>query len=381
MLLQKCFASCIDEYKKEGMSVNNIYDFLMLSDEEKQNYELYKCERIREYLHDRKNIELKIFTLTDGDFFALFLQNPFLPFTSYELLKEELIVCKDKNELKLGGKKQRFQLSTIEAVRKKFNICINSAIEILSQYGLGVSIPDHYIELLEDQLIFDILFDKYLKKEKMTAIDYARYICGINGDSSIPKVESIRKSIERAMNESCAAVRKHHKLEEQVKAISFSLNFYEKYFTGKVKENISKEKSRAVWSVFYYNRNMLTYRQYRRELTKKNRNYSYERFICDLQEYDDFVKKLLPKENEDAKKYFNRIMDYYVLESYKRIDFDFKLVKTLSKIGISEIDKKHWWVKRFHPCTLMPYEKNNELLYTANVKATPHNCKHNGSMI
>lgn len=347
--------------------MSNVNNFQMLN--EKEDYALEECERIKEYLHNRKNIDLKIFTLADGTFFALFWKELFLPFTSYELLNKELIICNNESEIKPGEKKQLITLTTIEAVRKKFNICINSAIDMLRQYGLGLSITDHYIELLENQLIFDILFDKYTNEERMKASDYAEYIYGIMGDLFTIDVDSIRKRVEVAMGENCDAIINNPKLRKQVEAMGVDLKDFESYFTGKMNQNASKTKPSYVWAISFYNKGkeMITYRQYRREF-KKDGNYSYERFIDDLKYYNNFVKRLLPNENETPKKYFNRVMDYYVLESYKRVDFDFKLVKTLSKIGISEIDKKHWLVKRFHPCTLMPYETNNELLYTANVK-------------
>lgn len=108
---------------------------------------------------------------------------------------------------------------------------------------------------------------------------------------------------------------------------------------------------------------MITYKQYRRELTKESRNYPYADFIKDLKNYNKFTEKILPKENDDPKKYFNRIMDYYVLESYKRLDFDFKLITTMEKTGMTEIDKKHWLVKRFHPEVVIPFEEDGKLRY------------------
>ena len=61
-------------------------------------------------------------------------------------------------------------------------------------------------------------------------------------------------------------------------------------------------------------------------------------------------------------------MDYYILESYKRIDFISKLISSLPQIKIDDINKDHFLVKRFHPMVLVPYVENGELCL-----ATKHN--------
>lgn len=112
---------------------------------------------------------------------------------------------------------------------------------------------------------------------------------------------------------------------------------------------------------------MIPYRQYRRQV-KQNGNYNYETFINELKEYNTFVKKLLPVENESVEKYFRMSMDYYLLESYKRIDFNFKLVDVMDKIGMDEIQNGHFLVKRFHPKVLVLIETDNQLGFDYRVK-------------
>lgn len=54
-------------------------------------------------------------------------------------------------------------------------------------------------------------------------------------------------------------------------------------------------------------------------------------------------------------------MDYYVLESYKRVDFIFKLIEALDPNEIAAIDKNYFLVNRFAPCVLVPFMQDGEL--------------------
>lgn len=118
-----------------------------------------------------------------------------------------------------------------------------------------------------------------------------------------------------------------------------------------------------------YNHNIrLTYRQYRRQVTKDSRNYSYQDFMEELSEYNNFIKKLLPMDNESPEKYFIKSMEYYALESYKRIDFIFKIMSIMHKMGIKENGKEHFLLKRYCPLVLVPYERDNEIQFSYKYK-------------
>lgn len=106
---------------------------------------------------------------------------------------------------------------------------------------------------------------------------------------------------------------------------------------------------------------MITSRQYRRQLTRDSRNYPFEEIFQDLEVYHDFATKLLPVDNESHEKFFRMSMDYYILESYKRVDFIFKLIDALSFNEIAAINRSHFLVKRFVPRVLVPFMQNGEL--------------------
>ena len=113
---------------------------------------------------------------------------------------------------------------------------------------------------------------------------------------------------------------------------------------------------------------MITSKQYRRQLKQEGGNNPGEIILKDLKKYNELVNKFLPAEHESYEKYFHMSMDYYTLESYKRIEFMFKLIESLPQSEIEKISKDHFLVKRFHPLVLVLCEKNGELYLT-----TKHN--------
>ncbi len=144
---------------------------------------------------------------------------------------------------------------------------------------------------------------------------------------------------------------------------------YTKYYTPKIKENSHSKKPQFIWDQLYYNFCVpLTSRQYRRQLTRGNRNYPYEEIYTDLNAYNVFTGKLLPQDNYSPQMYFNMSIGYYVLESYKRIDFMFKLVEALSPDEIMQVDRTHFLVKRFAPPVLVPYIQDGELNFHYQIK-------------
>lgn len=154
-------------------------------------------------------------------------------------------------------------------------------------------------------------------------------------------------------------------LQEQLVRLGTNLEEFNKYYTPELKDNSEPKKPEFVWDLLFFNRGLnVTYRQFRRQLTKKNRNYSLNTSFEDLKSYNSFVEKLLPSENESPQKYFIRSMRYYLLESYKRIDYIFKLISAMPKMGIDKIDREHFLVKRFVPQVLVLAEKEGTVLFS-----------------
>lgn len=329
----------------------------------------------------------------NGHFFDFISKSSLPIFTDYQCLDREIILINYGNGIKLGEKKRRTKISNIEELTRNVKNLILDVVKIYSENNMGFSIThigeekqslcrlpiysyyiDHNklrIDLLVQQVIFDLLFDKYLSEaKKITCSLYSKQISEMLYVDRIQRIsasESIVKRLKRAMEGYHLKAKNSSKLKKNLIELGVDPDKFEQYYSPKLKENLNKKKPKIVWDFLFYNQNMITYRQYRREL-KKDGNYPYEQFIMDLNDYNNFVMKLLPKDNESPMKYFNMSMEYYFLEAYKRIDFMGMLITSMPKLGISEIDREHFLVKRFHPKVLLPYEKNNELYFTEKCK-------------
>lgn len=273
-----------------------------------------------------------IFVSIDEEFFDLIDIANNIYFTDFRRLKEDIIINSDSDPIELHGNVGRKAVTTVSQLKKTFDEVIFKIIKYLCEppLSLDLNISDTEKVLLIDQLVFDILFDKYLNEsELMTRNSYSTYM----GNKLYSDI-SQRKAASHAINECLTRGMKtnHERMsrtgpQEQIKMLGADPNKYAKFCTPHMRENSHSKKPKFVWEQLYFNSGLdLTGRQYRRQLTKENRDYPYERIVHDLNSYNDFVAKLLPAENESYENYFRMSMDYYVLESYKRVDFMFKLI-------------------------------------------------------
>ncbi len=103
-----------------------------------------------------------------------------------------------------------------------------------------------------------------------------------------------------------------------------------------IENNSSQVKTLAAWDFFYFNSKVpILTKQYRRNFTRKNRNYSYESIIADFIEYDTFVNRLLTNKRANYITY-ECLMKYYFLNSYKRIDFIVQLAERILNNSLEE---------------------------------------------
>ncbi len=320
--------------------------------------------------------------------------------TDYHYMNKEFVLSEyegNECDIEIGGEKKRTRATSIDELKNVFKGLVrkviysykyNTVLEYLPSSvsyesgGIVIKPKDMFYEieepLLVNQLIFDILVDKYLKEaEEMTRFGYSKYISKMLSDDNYLLTEGINKALERGMKQYYDMMR-YSQLRGQLVMLSIIPDKYAEYYNPKMEDNLEKKKPKYVWDYLYYNHNQnfyfddedfdskkhrgtITYRQYRRQLTREGRNYSYGDFVDELNKHKEFVRKLLPNDNEQPKKYFVKLMDYYLLESYKRIDFIFKLINVLPQLDGTEIKKEHFLVRRFYPLVLIPYEKENKL--------------------
>ena len=297
----------------------------------------------------------KVITSSKGEVIDIASNNLLLIITSYYNLDKEIII--DHNNIKLGQKKKRKIITTIEELRNTFNEYMPEVLKAHCWLQPNDPLPSYLSEdkmkLLIDQIMFDVLFEKYLfKSEKISASEYARRM----GEYNIGSPDSARQSIRRQKKDFFDLVNESPPLLKQVMLLGLSSDEFNSCFTDK-----GDKKPKFMWDYYYYNRNMITGKQYKRNL-KKDSNYSYETFIGDLNIYNEFVEKMLPVENDSPKKFFEKTMDFYFLESYKRIDFILKVANIISYTGLDLTELK-FLLNWFTPLIYQPYEKNGLLNY------------------
>lgn len=316
---------------------------------------------------------IPITTGTDGRVLDFIGDTGQILITDYTQLNQR-VFAESSAEVKVSDEQQRVEVSSIKMLTQVLEEFVSAAMTILQRHTQFVPTnpytrPDFSNlkkNLLIQQLVFDILFDKYVNESTlMTRNGYSSYMAKkLYPDDTGSSSHAINEKLTRGMT-IYHDMMAYSKLSEQIETLGVDPKKYAQYYTPRMNENSSKKKPKFIWDFLFYNFVIdLSSRQFRRQLTRENRNYPYEAIFTDLRSYKDFVTKLLPVEHESYEKYFRKSMDYYVLESYKRVDFIFKLIEALDPNEIAAIDKNHFLVNRFAPCVLVPFMKDGELHFT-----------------
>ena len=196
-------------------------------------------------------------------------------------------------------------------------------------------------------------------------------------------IDNLLRELIKAKNRSTKALRSEITKEVNIKnnpalradAEKFGVN-PDKYLEriGKVNGffQTDRKKYKHEWDYLYYNRYMITSRQYDRTfgIDRVKRSYYYGHFVRDFGAYDRFAERLLPQNSDKGYEYFRRSMDFYHLERYKRLDYIYKVAVKMESIGLTGIDREHFLVKRFHPSVYWPLmdNENNRLRYDNKIK-------------
>ena len=184
-------------------------------------------------------------------------------------------------------------------------------------------------------------------------------------------IDNLLKELIKAKNRTAKALRAEITKEVSIKnnpalkedAKKFGVN-PDKYLEriGKVNDYFQTDRKRYKheWDYLFYNRYMITARQYDRTfgIDRVKRSYYYRHFERDFKAYDRFAERLLPKDSDKGYEYFRKSMDFYHLERYKRLDYIYKLAVKMESIGLTDIDREHFLVKRFHPSVYCPLMDN-----------------------
>lgn len=187
----------------------------------------------------------------DGKFVDLFDRENNILGTDYSCLDREMLI--NNNTIEIGEKKKRIQAVSIKDLRIVFEQLLSAVYQIYGKYNIYIDYGKLNSELLVNQLIFDILFDKYSDHclaNKMTKNNYSEIISLKFGDINLK--DNINKIIERSMKQNYQMM-KSPQLREELLQLGVYPDNYDKYFTPVSRENISKKKPKYVWDHLFYN--------------------------------------------------------------------------------------------------------------------------------
>ena len=235
-------------------------------------------------------------------------------------------------------------------------------------------------ETLIDQLVFDILYNKYRNDSpQFTLLAYCtNCIChdwlNPTYENNLHDISKVCHSWMRKQLKREVAIHNNPGLREESKRLGRNPDWYLPYLQ---KMNIpykqSETKPKILWDYIYYNGNeaLITSKQFKRSFRNQSRNYTKSDMVNLFNDYDSFINKRFmqpAKDAKDAKSYFEISMDFYHLEIYKRIDFIYGLAKKMTDMNLRAIDRTHFAVQRFNFSVLCPYNKDGLIEFTEKSK-------------
>lgn len=255
-------------------------------------------------------------------------------------------------------------------------------------------------EMIINQLVIDILFDKYLDDPKKVLINrsaYCKYMAqlytdtlyhyGKNIENTIDP-DAVREKIQQKM-EKYSGVIESSELRDEVSKLGIDPEKYIEYCKPPKTNSKTKCRPKYAWDFFFYNSYMLSGKQYNRKKlrsTYQSKNYTYEEKIEDIKLFHSFAGAILSPDRivynnwngnkrvfddakgnskESAEDFFIKMMEYYYLESYKRVGFMLRYANYLMDISEDTLktdDSFSHILKWFHPIVVYPrIEKDNTI--------------------
>lgn len=331
-----------------------------------------------------KNESLQHITMNEKEeVFDFFPQSGHPMIMSYRKIDKDILPNKVKGKYDFSDTKKKKNLCSIKELKRGFDEILDAEERIINRYGrynVGINldntilsnaqiieapyqidIPDEERELLINQLIFDILYDKYCKESPlMTLRQYSIYQSQYSWGGEQPdenlRIEAIRKCLSNALKKQ-TAVYNSPGLRDEIMELGVNPDVYFQYFNqlsasfSSGKRQAIQKRPKVIWDHIFYNANgkLITSKQFDRSFSR-NGNYSHSALMKMFDTYDGYINEVFMQPAADSKDYFLKSLDFYSLEIYKRIDFIYKLAVRLEGINASFITSQHILVKRFHPC-------------------------------
>lgn len=349
-----------------------------------------------------KNESLQHITMNEKEeVFDFFPQSGHPMIMSYRKIDKDILPNKVKGKYDFSDTKKKKNLFSIKELKRGFDEILDAEERIINRYGrynvdidldntilsnaqiiappFRIDIPDEDREFLINQLIFDILYDKYCKESPlMTLRQYSIYQSRYSWSGEQPDenltIEAIRKCLSNALKKQ-TAVYNSPGLRDEIMELGVNPDVYFQYFNqlsasfSSGRRQAIQKRSKVIWDHTFYNANgkLITSKQFDRSFSK-NGNYSHTALVKLFDTYDDYIDEVFMQPATNGQDYFLKSLDFYALEIYKRIDFIYKLAVRLGDINTPVITKQHILVKRFHPYVCYVINNNGSLGFDPEIK-------------
>lgn len=306
-----------------------------------------------------------------------FISSEALKITDFSLIDKEIVISKVDGTATLGNTKEKELITSINDLHDilgQITASICQKIHSENIFKIRFEFPFSSSAFLS-QLVFDVLFDKYRRESPTITLNkYCEEHLSFEWDESFDSetaegINRAKKAAAKMMAEQLkyeAELKGHPILVAEAEKLGIPSNRHSDYLNNFKSLNKSystdKKKYKYEWDQIYYNGNhkLITSKQFRRGL-QIGKHFSYDDFENCYKTYDRFVKKFMPDLTDSNRVKFFKSMDFYNLEIYKRLDFIYKLAVKMKKDGLTDIDRNHPMVKRFHPEIQQIYINNDRL--------------------
>ena len=209
------------------------------------------------------------------------------------------------------------------------------------------SIDPEYHELLVNQLIADVLCEKYLDETYMTLNKYCEEHFYVN------YLGEWKKPNEFELNEDGNAIytkgnkgNAYKMMARKIKSYNTMMSIPEKkeelinrgFDPDSYAEYIEKKgerKPKWIFDLIYYDEALKAFKLYKRDAWDGS-DKAYKQYAKDLIDYDKFVEKAFRPIEGCDKDYFHKSMSRYYLESISSLEFIYKLAERLEKESVTD---------------------------------------------
>jgi hypothetical protein len=307
--------------------------------------------------------------MKSGNFLNFALGDGLPPITDYFYLDREIVLGND-NTLEFQNEKQKTKIDSIAALKSIFEELVFDVVDCfckcaISHWNIPIpcdteeahslvkkyfNIDPEYHKLLANQLIADILYDKYFNETYMTLNKYCEEHFYVNhqGEWKKPNEFELNKHGNAIYTKGTV----YKTMDRKIKAFSKMMSSpYKKeellsrgmdpVFHAEYIEKKGERKPKWIFDLIYYNEKLAAYKQNRRDAWDGS-DEAYKQYAQDLIDYDKFVEKAFRPTAGCDKDYFHKSMSRYFLESHSSLEFIYKLAERLEKENVTDERTIHY---------------------------------------